>query len=101
MKEKLTTALGAVGLIIYYVVCVFISFAPLAFLDFPFLIDFIIIAAITTIPFIGSIVNVVIWVWALFVCISGKQDAFSVIYYILFVLNALNVINKIILSFRK
>ena len=101
MKEKLTTALGAVGFVIYYVISVLITFAPLAFLDFSFLIDFIIIAVITTAPFVGNIVNVVIWVWALIVCISGKQDAFSIIYYILFVLNSLNVVSKIISAFRK
>ena len=96
MKEKLTSALGAAGLGIWYIISVLVTFAPLAILRFSFFINFIIIAVISAVPFIGNIVSVVIWVWALLECIAGPQDIFAIIYYILFALKAFYVVTTMI-----
>ena len=101
MKEKLTSALGTTGLIIWYVISVVITFAPLTILRFSFIIDFIIIAVVTAVPFLGNIVSVVIWVWALIECIGGPQDIFAIIYYILFGLKAIHVVCTMLSSLRR
>lgn len=101
MKEKLTTALGTAGLVIWYVLSVLVTFAPLTILHFSFFIDLIIIMVTTTVPFIGNIVSVVIWVWALLECINGPQDIFAIIYYILFVLKAFYVVTTMISNAKK
>ena len=101
MKEKLASALGTVGFAIWYVISVLITFAPLSILRFSFFVDLIIIAVITSVPFIGNIVSVVIWIWALLECISGPQDIFAIIYYILFALKAVYVVVTMLAAVKK
>lgn len=101
MKEKLTATLGTFGLILWYVISVVITFAPLIILSFPIYIDAAIIAIINIIPILGNIVSVVIWVWALIECIGGPQDIFAIIYYILFGLKAIHVVYSMLSSLRK
>lgn len=87
IKEKLVTWFGAFGLVLYFIVSIALAFFPLVFLNFGFLIDFLIILAISCLPLVGSLVNAVVWIWALVACIRGPQDIFAIIYYILFVIN--------------
>ncbi len=86
-KEKLVIWFGTFGLVVYFVLSVILAFIPLIFLDFRFWIEFLIIMVISCFQIIGSIVNAVIWIWALVVCIRGPQDTFAIIYYILFGIN--------------
>lgn len=101
MKDKLVSALGTFGVVLWYAIVVLITFAPLTILGFSFWIDAIIIFAITTIPFLGSIVNVVIWIWAFVVCIGGPQDVFAIIYYVLFANKAIYVLLTMASNFRR
>lgn len=97
IKEKLLFSLGSFGLILYFAISIVLTFFPLIFLDFGFLIDFLVIVIISTLPLIGSIVNAVIWIWALVVCVQGPQDIFAIVYYTLFVINVLPYVHTFFL----
>ena len=98
LKEKLAGALGVAGIWIYYGITVLFAFAPLVMLDFPFLVDLLIIAAIMFLPYIGSIANLVLWVWAFIVTLGGPQDVIAIVFYVLFGINALRFIYIFVLS---
>ena len=99
LKDWLMNALGGFGCLIYFLVAYLFQFAPLIVLDLHFIIFFIVFFVICFIPIIGTIVNVVIWIWALVVTINGSQDVFAIIYYIIFGINALHVVSKLLLAF--
>lgn len=83
MKEKLQTALGSFGMIIWYIVSAIILLAPLIFvLHLPWIVDFLIIAAIISVPFFGDIVELGIWVWSFILAIKMPFDRLMIIYYI-------------------
>ena len=101
MKEKLTSTLGVLGFIIWFIITSVLAFMPLAFFNLPFWADFLIILSINAFPIVGTIINAVIWIWALVLCIRGPQDMFAIIYYILFSFNTLRIVFDMILSARK
>lgn len=92
MRKKLFAALGATGTVIWFICSVALMFAPLIILHLPFFVDFLIITVVSSVPILGSIVNVVIWIWALIVNINGPQDILAYIFYVLFALNAFYVV---------
>lgn len=63
LKDTIINSFGIVGLIIWYLISAIVMFLPLAFLDFSLLIDVLIILAIIAIPFIGDMLEFIIWVW--------------------------------------
>ena len=87
------------GIWIYYGITILFGFAPLIMLDFPFIVDFLLIAAITSLPYVGGVINLVLWIWALIVTIAGPQDVIAIVFYVFFALNALRVIFIFFLSF--
>lgn len=82
MKEKLAATLGGFGYFLFYLITVFLTFAPLTVLGLPWWIDATIILAVLSIPFLGSIVQVVIWVWSFVMAVQGPQDIWTILYYV-------------------
>ncbi len=96
LKEKLIGTLGTVGFILYFIISAMITVAPLVVLDFPFWIDAIIIFVVISLPFIGGLIEFIIWIWSFVVIISAPISALSYIYFILFAARFLpNVIDII------
>jgi len=86
MKDKLLSTLGVFGVVIWYVLSLIFCFAPLFFLRLPFLAEWLLIMVILAIPFIGEIVRLGLYIWALPIVLGEPIDFFSIIYYISFVL---------------
>lgn len=79
MKDKIMSALGSFGVIIWYVASAFIYILPIAMIGKGFLLNTLFFVAMYFFP--PS--SVVFWVWGLFKAIAGPQDVFAIIYYIL------------------
>lgn len=78
MKEKLQNALGTFGGILYWILTILIAILPLVMIDMPSLVDFIILAVCSFLPFL----SIPLWIWGLVEAIKGPQDIFAIIYYI-------------------
>lgn len=100
VKDWAAMTFGAFGLFILLALSYILNFAPLTILHFPFWLDCILIFAMTSVPFLNIIVNLVIWIWAFVVAVTGPQSALTVIFYIVFILNSINILTKIGDSFR-
>ena len=100
VKEKLVGLFGTFGLVLYFVLSVALAFFPFVFLNFGFWIECLVILVILWLPLIGTVVNAVIWIWALVVCIKGPQDVWTIIYYILFIINFFPYIRAFFSLFR-
>ena len=81
MKEKLLSALGSVGIVLYYLATLIISVLPFVMIDASFLLKLVLIAISTFFP----ATSVIFWVWGLIGAINGPQDFIAIIYYVLFV----------------
>lgn len=81
MKEKLQTTLGAIGGIIFYLVSLTVYILPLVMIGAPFWLDLLFFGVLYFIP----ISSIVFWIWGLVCAITGPQDAWAIIYYVLFV----------------
>lgn len=82
MKEKLSSALGSFGGILWYIISFLYSFAPLFILRFPFWVDLILIGVILFLPIIGEIVRIALYVWAFVVAIGQPVDIVSIIFFV-------------------
>ncbi len=80
--EKLQAAMGAAGLVLYYMFFVVIVYAPLMFLGFPWWADILIIAAIMLIPFAGGLIELILWVWAFLLVVQLPVGLKVVLFYI-------------------
>ena len=98
IKEKLVASLGAVGYIIYCVISIVLTFAPLLVLNFPFWVDFIIITLVTLIPMFGNLIGLVFWIWAFFVAIQNPTDIASIIYFVAFAIYVITTLLPLALS---
>lgn len=96
LSSVFSIILSAIGLIIKFLV-----FFPAFFiLDFPFWLSLILAAIISSVPVFGSLINVVLWIWALIVCLNNPISTISIIFYILFALFALDLLQALIRTFR-
>jgi hypothetical protein len=93
MKEKLVGSLGLFGYLLWIVVGLLYVIAPVVMLDLPFWVTFILLFAINSLPLIGTLINIVLYIWAFFVTLGGPQDVVAVVFYVLF---ALFVITELI-----
>lgn len=93
LKEKLISALGCFGIVVYYLISLTFSIAPLIILDFPFIVNLILIGIVMFLPYIGGIANAILWVLALVAAIMGPQDAFAIVYYVMFAINAVRLLS--------
>lgn len=92
IKDTLLGSLGLFGYILYYCITMIFSFAPLFVLPIPFIFSLILFFVMSFFSVTGTIINVVLWILALVVTINAPQDVFSVIYYVLFAVNAIRVV---------
>lgn len=86
IKEFLLTSLGTGGMLLFFAISIFITVFPLIMFEMPW---FLYIVLALLVQFV--IVNIpfgleVLWIIGLIGAISGEQDVFAIIYYILFVL---------------
>lgn len=86
IKDFLLTSLGTFGMVLFYAISLFITVYPLLMFDMPWLL-YMILALIVQFFIINIPFGIeTLWVIGLVGAISGKQDTFAVIYYILFAL---------------
>lgn len=71
-----------IAFILLYVLALFINVLPIVMITPSLLLSILFLAIEFTIP----ISSVVFWVWGLICAIQGKQDAWAIAYYILFVI---------------
>lgn len=82
MKEKLSSALGLVGIILYYLISLLIAFFPIFIISKSFWINLIFFWIIQAVP----ISSILFWIWGLVITLKGPQDIIATIYYVLFVI---------------
>ena len=98
MKEKLMTALGAVGIGLWYLISLLIAVIPLVMINAPFLLNLLLLATALFIPATSGI----FWIWGLVCAIRGPQDIIAIIYYVLFAIMFLPYfINSVLTIFNK
>lgn len=86
IKDFLLTSLGTGGILLFYTISLFITIYPLIMFEMSWwvylILALIVQSVIVNIPFGLE----VLWIIGLVGAISGKQDIFAIIYYVLFAL---------------
>lgn len=82
MKEKMQSALGGFGMILWYAISTMYSFAPLLVLGFPVWVDIILVIAMMTLPMAGGIIRFALFVWAFIRVFSMPINIITVIFFI-------------------
>lgn len=102
MKDKIFSAFGTIGLIIWYIVSCALMYAPLYFIGFPWWANLIVIVIILSVPVIGDIIELASWIWG-FTIIVHEPFGFAVVwFYVAFVVYlVLNVIPRLLNLFTK
>ena len=80
MKEKLLSALGNLGLILYYVIRLSVSVLPLVMIDANFILTLLFCLIAAVVP----LASPVFWIWGLVRAVTGTQDWMTIVYYICF-----------------
>lgn len=80
VKEKLVSALGAFGGILYFVIRTIVAVLPFVMIGGGFWFSFLLISLNAFFPF----ASIVFWIWGLVCAIKGVQDVFAIIYYVAF-----------------
>ena len=82
MKEKLLNTLGAFGGILWFIVSSLIYVLPFVMIGGSFWLNLLLFGIVYFIPS----TSVIFWVCGLVCAIQGPQDAWAIIYYVLFVI---------------
>lgn len=96
IKSFLSATLGTFGAFLYIVfqiLLLFSTFAPLLFLDLPVWLDILFVTLVTFIPFFGGIIELVLWCITLPIVIGEPFSFLLILYYICL---AISVIFKLI-----
>ena len=96
MKEKLTSALGSFGIVLWYIISFLYSFAPLIILRFPFFVDLILIGIIMFLPFVGELIRLGLYIWAIVVALGQPIDAVSIVFFVFAILYTLTTVVPLI-----
>ena len=72
--------LSAVSGIVYYIILLFVAIIPIVMINLPFWFKPFLLGIMFFIPATSAI----FWIWGLISTITGPQDVFAIIYYILF-----------------
>lgn len=91
LKRLLTVWTGAIGVAIFYLISLGMIALPCMMLKLPVWAIFLVVIACKFIPFAYQ----VLWIAGLIGAITGKQDAFAVVYYVIFALTVINTIVEI------
>lgn len=82
MKEKLLNTLGALGVILWFIVSALVRVLPFVMIGGSFWLTLLLIIIAYFIP----TSSIVFWSWGLVCAIQGPQDVWAIIYYVLFVI---------------
>lgn len=82
IKEKITGALGAFGIVLYFLVQLIVAILPFVMIGGGFFLTLI----LTSINYWLPITSVVFWIWGFVCAIKGVQDIWAIMYYIAFVI---------------
>lgn len=85
MTEKLLSALGTVGIIIWYALSLIVYILPFVMIGAPFLLNLVLLAIVYFFP--PS--TLIFWVWGLIRAIQGEQDFWAILYYVMFAIGFL------------
>lgn len=96
--DRLSSAFGVFGLILYYLLFLMIAYAPLLFLGFPWWANILIVLGIWLIPYAGGLMEFILWVWSFLLVIKLPLGFTVVLYYIGAVLYVLFVLLPSLLS---
>ena len=83
MKDKLMSALGRFGFILFYVIMLLFIVAPLVILDLPYWAAVILIFIILASSYIGGIVCVGLYIWAIVHVFTHRFDIVSLIFLVI------------------
>lgn len=81
LKEKLGTALGGIGIVLWYLICLILVTAPIMILSLPWYVELIAFFVIVQFGFIGGLVQFALYVWAFTVAINGPTDGLAIVFY--------------------
>ena len=81
LKQKLQLSLGAIGGIVFHLITLTVYVLPIVMINTSFWWD----ALFFVILYIFPVTSVIFWIWGLVCAITGPQDIFAIIYYVLFV----------------
>ncbi len=79
-KEKLQDALGTFGVVLYFIIQLFVCALPFVMIDK----SFIITALFFGVEYFFPPSSIVFWIWGLVCAINGPQDVIAIIYYVAF-----------------
>lgn len=94
MKEKLQSALGTFGNVLYWIFRLLISILPVVMIGTPFWASFLIFLICAIIPYL----SLPLWIWGFIAAIRGSQDVFAIIYYVATVIVFLPIAISIVLD---
>ena len=86
MKDKLMTALGSVGIVLFYIIMLLFCVAPFMILDLPIWAEFILILIILSTSTLGGIICIGLYVWAAIVALTHPINLVSIIFFVIAVL---------------
>lgn len=99
IKDFLTTTLGTFGMLIFWALSVFVCILPLLMFNMPgwlyMLLSLLVLFVLKNIPFFLEILYIV----GFFGAISGKQDLFAIIYYVVCAIIVIPALINLILAF--
>lgn len=100
MLDKLTKLLNIGSGILFFLISLLLRilffFPGLFILKFPFLLVLAIVAFFIFVPVFGSLLNIALWIWAFIVCLGMPTSFLTILFYILFTLNAIDLTQAII-----
>lgn len=97
-KDKLFGIMGSAGYIVYYAISCILFFMPLVFLDFNFIIDIILIFVMLSVPFIGQLCELILWIWSLFIVLKEPFSGFILVYFIALAIYVFTTVLPFIIS---
>lgn len=87
LRDKLFETLGDAGIVIWYVLSLIYTFAPLlTVFRFGIIITAIIVAFATFSPTVGGIIQLILYVWGFFRALSMPFSGWILVFYICFAL---------------
>ncbi len=98
-KEKLVSAFGTFGFILYYIITVVISVLPIVMIGINSFWFFII--AFTLLLIFPFPIEQILWVWGFIGAIQGEQDFWAILFYVVFGIQAIRFILALISTFKK
>lgn len=81
MKEKLSSALGIFGIVLYYLILLAVGVLPFVMINIS---SSILRFILFFLYFIFPSSSIIFWIWGFVCAICGPQDWLAILYYILF-----------------